>query len=160
MRQWSSHSECQTLLTNNHNPTIQHPLGCGFNIRASVFHDRSLAGASGWCAKTQRAMVLGQVVQLVVIQIASQPYRRQHQDAPVTQSLASPIGSRLGRDIAFDQLQDRLADLGRRVDLLSGSQNRDQLIPTIEIQHHLRHTVAVQPPLPLNRVAHPFAPRR
>ena len=68
--------------------------------------------------RPQRAMVLGEVMQLVVIQIAPQPHRRQHQDAPITQSFAATIGSRLGRDIAFDQFQNRIADFGRRVDLL------------------------------------------
>lgn len=118
-------------------------------VELANFHDRP-----------QCAMVLGEVMQLVVIQIAPQPHRRQHQDAPITQSLASTIGSRLGRDVTFHQLQNRIADLGRRVNLLQASQNRDQLVSAIEIQHHLRHTAAIQPPLPFNRLAHPFAPRR
>ena len=47
-------------------------------VELADLHDRS-----------QRPMVLGEVLQLVVIQIAAQPHRRQHQDAPVTQPLAT-----------------------------------------------------------------------
>ena len=118
-------------------------------VELADFHDRP-----------QRAMVLSEIMQLVVIQIAPQPHRRQHQDAPITQPVTPTIRTRLGRNIAFDQFQNRITELGSRVGLLQASQNRDQLIPTIEIQHHLRHTAAIQPPLPLNRLAHPFAPRR
>ena len=101
-------------------------------VKIADLHDRS-----------QRPMVLRQVLPLVVIQMASQPHRRQHQDAPVTQAFTATIRSRLGRDLPRDQLQNLIANRSRRVDLLSASQNRDQLIPAIEIQHHLRHTAAV-----------------
>lgn len=52
----------------------------------------------------QCSMLFGEVLQLVVIQIATKPYGGQHQYLPVVESLAAAIGPRFTVDVCGDQI--------------------------------------------------------
>ena len=81
-------------------------------------------------------MLLRQVLQFVVIEVATQADRREHHDRPVSQAGTTVVGTAAGIHILADYLENLPPQRHLPVHMLQGSQNRDDLIPTIEVQRH------------------------
>ena len=105
-------------------------------------------------------MLLGKVLKFVIVQMASQANRGQHQDLPVVQTLASTIVARGIIDILGDQIENLIMQLRLAIDVLQGPQDGNDLVATMEIELDLQNGLAVQPLLIRKRFSHLFAPRR
>ncbi len=84
----------------------------------------------------QGAVLLGQVLQFVVIEVAPQADRRQHHDRPVTQPLSAVIGTAARIHIVADQLQNLTPQRRLPIHMLQRSQDGDNLIATVQVQRH------------------------
>ena len=56
----------------------------------------------------QRAMLCGEILQLIVIEVAPQPHGGQHDDLPVTETFAPAVILRVVIDVRDDQHADRI----------------------------------------------------
>jgi hypothetical protein len=108
----------------------------------------------------QGSMLLGHILELVVVEIASQPDSCQYEYLPIVEPFASAIVSRVVIDIERDQVQDLLSECGRAVDVLQASQDGNDFVSAVEIELNLIDRVAIESLLIGMRFSHPFAPRR
>lgn len=93
---------------------------------------------------SQGAMILRQVLQLVVIQIAAEPRCGQHDDLPVVHAAPTALSVRPLVDILAHQGQQLTPQLVIRIKVLQRPQDRDDLIPTVQVQLHLVDAKSIQ----------------
>ena len=92
----------------------------------------------------QVPMLLGQVLQFVVVQIAAQSHRRQHQYLPVVHAFTAEIVTRIVVDILRHQIENRVARF-RAVKVLQRGQDGNNFIAAFQIQLHTQHTSTIEP---------------
>ena len=107
----------------------------------------------------QGAVPLGQVLELVVVQVAAQADGGEHEDRPVVHPRppAPAAGGTRAVDVGGDRLEDLVAQGGLGVDVAQGREDRDDLVAAVEVQHHVRHRRTAQPLLALHRLSHRVA---
>src|SRR5665213_480290 len=108
----------------------------------------------------QGTMLLGEILKLVVREIAAEPHGREHEHLPIIETLASAIRPRIAVDVQGNPIQQASPQFAARIDVLKGLENWNDLAPTFEIQRHVADRRTIQPPLPRKCLPHPFAPRR
>jgi len=84
-------------------------------------------------------------LQLVVIQIATETDRREHQHLPVVEAFATAIGAGILVDVLGDQLQDAVPYFGARINVLQRLENGNQFVTTLQIEFHLTDAWTIQP---------------
>ena len=89
-------------------------------------------------------MVLRQILQLVVVQVAAQPRRRQDNDLPVVEPAPATLTACPVVDILAHQTQEFAAQLGVLIQVLQSTQNRHDFVAAIQIEFHLGDGKAVQ----------------
>ena len=72
-------------------------------------------------------MIFGQILQLVVIEMTTQPHRCEHSDAPIAKPFASAVVARVFVDILGNQVKNLIASIGLTVDVLQGKQHGNAL---------------------------------
>src|SRR4051812_14564553 len=73
-------------------------------------------------------MLLGQVLELVVVEVAAESHGGQHKDLPGGQARTTPIGPTGPIDIRGDGLEQVIAELGSAGDVLQGGEPGDDLV--------------------------------
>jgi len=102
----------------------------------------------------QGAVLLGEILEPVVVEVAAQSHRCQHQDGPVVHPLASAAAAGVVVDIAGHRPENLVAQLGLGVDVLEGGENGNDLVAAAEIQPHVGDCGAVHPLLTIERFSH------
>ena len=92
-------------------------------------------------------MLLGEALELVVVEIASKPHGRQHDDVPIVESLASAIVSRMLIDICGDKAENLITKLGSAVNVSQASQDRHDFVATLQIEFDLADRRTIEPSL-------------
>jgi hypothetical protein len=105
-------------------------------------------------------MFLGEVLESVVVEVASEPDSPQYKDRPVGHSWATLIGTGGPVDILSDGIEQRIPELGTAVDVLQGSEDGDDLIAAVGVESNIRNDRAIEPELGIEGCAHRSAPRR
>ena len=108
----------------------------------------------------QGPVVLGKVLELIVVAVAAQPCRGQHENLPVAQARPSALGVGLPVDIAGDGLENGVTHLGPAIDVLEGAENWDGFVAAVEVQGDFGDGRTIQSPLTIEGFPHRFAPRR
>ena len=103
----------------------------------------------------QRAVLFGEVLEAVVIEIATEPHRRKHENLPVIEPRAATVVARLFVDISGDERQDVIAQCGLRIDVLQRREHWDDFIPAVKVQFDMPDRRTVQSPLIAERLSHP-----
>ena len=82
---------------------------------------------------TQLAMIFGQVLQLVVVEVAAQPHRGQDDDFPIVQPFAAerPAGGAV--DILADEIEQGLARWFVLVEVLQGLEDGNELVAALQV---------------------------
>src|SRR5512135_428889 len=73
-------------------------------------------------------MLLGQVLELVIVEVAAQPHCGQDEDLPVSQAGAPAVSPTRPVDVLGDGLEQVIAQLGSAVDVLKGGEQGDDLV--------------------------------
>jgi len=94
-----------------------------------------------------RPMLFGEVLQLVVVEIASKPHGRQHDDVPIVESLASAIVSRTLIDICGNKAENLITKLALAVDVSQAGQHRHDFVATLQIELDLADRRTIEPSL-------------
>src|SRR5262245_54610144 len=105
-------------------------------------------------------MLFGEVLQFVIIQIATEPNRCQDQDVPVVHSFPTAVITCSLLDVMGDEVENLVSKFRRAVDVLQCRQNGYDFIATIEIQLNFGDRPAIEPWLGGKRFSHPYSPRR
>ena len=92
-------------------------------------------------------MLLGKVLKFVIVQIASQANRGQHQDLPVVQTLASTIVARGMIDILGDKMKNLITQLRLAINVLQGSQEGNEFVATLQIEFNFGYGLTIEPRL-------------
>ena len=79
-------------------------------------------------------MILGQVLQGIVITVATQAHGGQHEDLPVGQAGTAPRGPRVLIHVLLDEPQESLAHLGLAIDVLQGHEDGDQFMAAVQLE--------------------------
>ena len=108
----------------------------------------------------QGSVLLRQVLQFVVIEVATQPDRRQHRDRPVTQPDSAMVGTAARIHIVADQIEKLTPQLHLPVDMLQSAQDGDDLVATVQVQRYGIDGRAIQTRLLLIGQTHGNPPRR
>jgi hypothetical protein len=108
----------------------------------------------------QVPMLLGQVLQFVVVEIAAQSHGREHQNLPVVHSFTAHIVTRILVDILRNQIENRISRFRLAVNVLQRGQNGNNFIAAFQIELHAKHTSTIEPLLAGERFSHPCTPRR
>ena len=103
---------------------------------------------------TQGAVLLGEVVKPVIVEVAAQPHGGQHQDGPVVHSFPSALGVGVPIDIARHRPKNVIAHLGLHVDVLQCRENGDDFIAAVEVQPQVGDGLAIQPLLAIECFSH------
>ena len=103
-------------------------------------------------------MLLCEVLEFVIVEVATEPNGGQHGDVPVVESFATRVATRVRVDILGDKIQNLISKLRLAVDVLQASQDRDDFISAIQIELHFGNRLTVQPRLIREAATHPFAP--
>ena len=105
-------------------------------------------------------MLFGQVLQFVVIQIASQADGGKDHDLPVAQSLASSRTGRVSIDVLSDAVQKFFSQLRAAINVLQGFQDGNDFVAALKIESHVRHRLTIESQLTGKGLSHEFVPRR
>ena len=89
-------------------------------------------------------MLFGEVLKFVVVEIASKPHGREHDDVPIVESFTPAIASRMFVDILGDTSENLIAKAGLAVDVLQAGQDWNDLVTTVEIEFDFRYRVTVE----------------
>ena len=105
---------------------------------------------------TQGTVLLGQILELVVVEVTAQTHGGQHEDLPVVHATAAPLATRTVVDVLRDRRQNVITQVGLTVDVLQGFENRDDFVAAVEIQPHIQHRLRIKPPLSIEGFSHPY----
>src|SRR5262249_52146963 len=89
-------------------------------------------------------MIFGQVLQLVVTQVATEPHGGQDSNLPVVHAASAAFAAGALVDILPHQSQQLSPQGSIAVEVLQPSQDGDDLIPTVEVEGHLADGQAIQ----------------
>ncbi len=104
----------------------------------------------------QSPMLFGQILELVVIEVAAEADGGQHEDLPVVHSLAAPLAAGVAVDIPGDHPENTIAQLGLAVDVLQGLKNGDDFVAAVEVQLHVEDRSAIEPRLAIEGFSHRY----
>ena len=102
----------------------------------------------------QRAMLFGQVLQFVVVEVASQPHGGQHDDRPVVHAGPPLFAAGVPVDIRRDLPENVITGLRLTVEMLECAENRDDLITAVGIEWYVVDHCAVQSLLAVEGFSH------
>jgi hypothetical protein len=105
----------------------------------------------------QTAMVLGEILQFVIIEITAEPNGRQHRDLPVVHAASAVLATGVAIDVLAHQGQQFAPQLAIAINMLQGPKNGHDLIPAFEIQPHFADGQTIQALLRA-RQTHGFPP--
>src|SRR5512140_2846599 len=109
---------------------------------------------------SQRTMLLGEVLEPIVVEVAAQPYGAEDQDRPVGHSRSALIGTAGPIDVLGDCIEQFSPELGPAVDVLQASEDGDDLIAAIGVESDIRDDRTIEPKLGVEGSSHRSAPRR
>lgn len=89
-------------------------------------------------------MFLGQVLQFVVIAIAAQAHRAQHQDLPVTEAGPPLEGVAGSIDVLGDERQDFITSSVIGIEMLQGREDGHNFITAVNVEGHLGNRDGIQ----------------
>src|SRR5438445_11782520 len=99
-------------------------------------------------------MLLGQVLQFVIIQVATQTHRCQHDNLPVIHTGPTMLGAGLAVDVLAHEVQDFPPQLAIAVNVLQRPQDGNDFVTTIQIQFDLSDGRAIQARLRIEARSH------
>src|SRR5437899_2993203 len=99
-------------------------------------------------------MLLGQVLQFVIIQVATQTHRCQHDNLPVIHTRPTMLGAGLAVDVLAHEVQDFPPQLAIAVNVLQRPQDGNDFVTTIQIQFDLSDGRAIQARLRIEARSH------
>lgn len=102
----------------------------------------------------QVAMVFGQVLQLIVREIAAKSGRGQHTDVPVIHALATGVGATAAVNVGSDECQNLIDQIAVGIQILECAKNGNDAVARFEIERDLFDGKAVQPQLVRVRFSH------
>ncbi len=86
---------------------------------------------------SQVAIITGEVMQVIVSEVGSQPHGRQNEDLPQGESFAALIGVGILEHVGGDQLQRSIANLWLRIEVLQAAENGDHGIAAFDVERDL-----------------------
>ena len=107
---------------------------------------------------SQGTMLLGEVLQPIVVEVAAQPYGTEDQDGPVVHPRAALVGTGDPIDVLGDGIEQFVAEFGPAVDVLQSSEDGDDLIAAVGVESDLGDDRAIEPELRIEGTAHRSAP--
>ena len=105
-------------------------------------------------------MLLGQVLELVVVEVAAQPHCGQDEDLPVSQAGATAVSPRRPVDVLGDGLEQVIAQHESAVDVLKGGEQGDDLVAAGGVEPDVEDGCGAEPELGIEGDAHRAVPRR
>src|SRR5664280_1977750 len=102
----------------------------------------------------QGPMVLGEILELVVVVVAAQAYRRQHQDFPVAHAGPAVAWAGPPVDIAGDCPENGITYCRPAIDVLQGAENGNRLVAAVEVQNDPGNRRTIQTLLTIKRFSH------
>jgi hypothetical protein len=105
-------------------------------------------------------MLLGEVLEPIVVEVAAKPYGAEDQDRPVGHSRSALIGTAGPIDVLGDGIEQFIPELGPAVDVLQASEDGDDLIAAIGVESDIRDDRTIEPKLGVEGSSHRSAPRR
>src|SRR5437763_12579304 len=105
-------------------------------------------------------MLLGQVLEPVVVEIAPEPDGPQDEDRPVLHPGTAAVGAADPIDILGDGIEQRVPQGGPGVDVLQGGQDGDDLVSAGGIEPDVKDGSAVEAELGIEGDSHGRGPRR
>src|SRR5512135_282827 len=109
---------------------------------------------------SQGTMLLGEVLQPIVVEVAAEADRPQDKDRPGGHSRAALVGTGDPIDVLGDGIEQFVAEFGPAVDVLQGSEDGDDLIAAVGVEPDIWDDGAIQPELGVEGPAHRSAPGR
>ncbi len=97
--------------------------------------------------RPQRSMILRLVLQLVVIEVAPQANRGQHDDLPIVEAGPSHVAARFFIDVRGDQLHDFPPQFTAGIDVLQPRQDCNHLVATLEVERQFANRCRIKTPL-------------
>lgn len=92
----------------------------------------------------QLPMILCQILETIVIQIAAESHGGQDQNAPVIQTLASMIRTGVRVDIRPNKLHDFITQCMVAIDVLQREKNGYHFVTAFKVQLHALDRTAIQ----------------
>src|SRR5947209_4737214 len=105
-------------------------------------------------------MLLSQVLEPVVVEIAPEPDGPQDEDRPVVHPGAAAVGAADPIDILGDGIEQGIAQGGSGVDVLQGGEDGDDLVPAGGVESDVEDGGAVEAELGIEGDSHGSGPRR
>jgi hypothetical protein len=102
----------------------------------------------------QGPMVLGEILELVVVAVAAEACRRQHQDFPVAHAGPAAAGAGPPVDIAGDCPENGITYRRLAIDVLQGAENGDCFVAAVEVQKDPGNRRAIQTLLTIKCFSH------
>src|SRR3954471_1081864 len=102
----------------------------------------------------QGLVLLGEVLEPIVVEVAAQAYGGEDEDGPVVQAGPAAIGAGGGVDILCDGFEELVAEFGLGVDVLQGAEDGDDLITTVVVESDLGDGRGVEAKLGIEGDAH------
>jgi hypothetical protein len=108
----------------------------------------------------QGAVLLGEVLKPIVVEVAAQAYRGEDEDGPVVHAGPAAIGAGGGVDIVGDGVEELVAEVGLGVDVLQGAEDGDDLVATVVVESDVGDGRGVEAKLGIEGDAHGWWTRR
>jgi len=105
-------------------------------------------------------MLLGQVLEPIVVEIASEPDGSQDEDRPVVHTRPATVGAGGPIDVLGDGLKEFVPQLRLTVDVLEGFEDGDDLVAAVGVEPDIGDGRAIEPKLGIEGDSHQVAPRR
>src|SRR4051812_35872781 len=127
---------------------------------ASPVEGGGLVPAADAHDEPQGAVLLGEVLEPIVVEVAAQAYGGEDEDGPVVQAGPAAIGAGGGVDILCDGFEELVAEFGPGIDVLQGAEDGDDLITAVGVEPDLGDGRGVESKLGIEGDAHGWWTRR
>ena len=103
---------------------------------------------------SQGAVLFGEVLEFVVVEVAPQPDGGQDEDLPVVHSGAAALSAGGAVDVPGDRPQHVVAQVGAAVDVLQRAEDGDDFVAAIEIEANVEDRLTIKPLLGIEGFPH------
>jgi hypothetical protein len=105
-------------------------------------------------------VLLGQVLEFVVVEIATESDGSENEDGPIVHAWSATIRTRAGIDVLCDGIEDLVAECGPTVNVLQAGEDGNDLVATASIERDVGDGGGTESKLGIEGAAHGEAFRR
>ena len=105
-------------------------------------------------------MLLGEVLEPVVVEVAPEPDGPQDEDRPVGHPRAAAVGAAGPIDVLGDGIEQVIPQFGPGVDVLQGSEDGDDLVAAVGVESDVGDGRAIEPKLGIEGDSHGGRPSK